>query len=311
MTMRDSKIVLIFLLACAASLQAQNNRSAVSVAGSDTNPCTPASPCRSIAYALTQTNLGGEVIALTSGGYGPFTVNQGVTVDVAPGVYAGITATTGDAIDVNGTTSDTVTLRGLTLNSLGATTGILNATGAHLHIERSQIFGFARWGILAFFDTTISDVTVRNCFEGITIDNAGQVVKATIVRAFVAGGGFTYIVNVGYPIGIHAQRNADVSVSHSVATDSYRGFVASDGGTLNLDNCVATHTYVGVWAVPALIAGGSGSLVRASAVMSTDNAFGFYRDPSSSFETWGNNRVFGNSVADVYMFGPLTPISQR
>jgi hypothetical protein len=311
MTMRYLKIVLLTFLVYAATAQAQNVRSAVSVTGSDANPCTPALPCRTISYALTQTILGGDVIALTSGGYGPFTVNQAVTVDVAPGVYAGVTATTGNAITVNGSASDIVTLRGLTMNSFGAPTGILNATGAHLYIERCQLFGFSSFGVLAFFDTTITDITVRNCFEGIKIDNAGAAVKATIVRAFVAGGGFTGIMNVGYPMGIHAQRNADVSVSHAVVTDYYNGFVASDGGTLNVADSVATHNYTGVWATPTLILGGSGSMVRASAVTATDNYFGFYRDPMSSFETWQNNRVYGNSFQNVYAFGPLTPITQR
>src|SRR5437870_9513770 len=63
---------------------AQNNRSAVSVNGSDANPCTTVSPCRSFGVALAHTNPDGEVIALDSGGYGAFTISQPVSVIGAP-----------------------------------------------------------------------------------------------------------------------------------------------------------------------------------------------------------------------------------
>src|SRR2546430_8585244 len=103
-----------------AAASGQLNRSAVSVTGSDTNPCTIAVPCRSIDYARMQTNAGGELIVLTSGGYGMFTVNQALTVEAAPGIYAGITATSGyDAIVIDAVPSDTVVLRGLSLNAAG------------------------------------------------------------------------------------------------------------------------------------------------------------------------------------------------
>src|SRR5438309_7295416 len=80
---------------------AQQNRTAVSINGLDTNPCTVASPCRSFTAAMAQTNAGGEIIAVDSGGYGIFSVDRAVSVLAAPGVYAGVTATSGDAITIN------------------------------------------------------------------------------------------------------------------------------------------------------------------------------------------------------------------
>jgi hypothetical protein len=312
--MRHTVIVLCIATATllnVAKAGAQLNRSAVSISGSDSNTCTTLSPCRSIAYALTQTNPGGELIALTSGGYGTFSVNQSVTIEVAPGVYAGITATTGTAISIGGASSDSVVLRGLTVNSLGATNGIASTGGARLYVEDCQIHGFANEGILSWFDISVVDTTIRNCNIGIKIDNASGPVKGTIDHVFIAGGGFIPGPNFSYPYGIFAWRNSDVSVSNTVVADVYRGFAAHDAAILNLESCIATHNYLAVWAGPTALCcpAGTGGFVRASNVTAVGNAFGFYRDPSATFETWGNNRVAGNTIADVYMFGPLTPVS--
>ena len=69
---------------CTGAL-AQNTRTAVSVSGNDMNSCTVPSPCRTFAKAITVTNSGGEIIALDSGGYGPFTIDRAVTVRPVPG----------------------------------------------------------------------------------------------------------------------------------------------------------------------------------------------------------------------------------
>src|SRR5688572_6672741 len=73
-----------------AASQATAARTFVSTTGSDANPCTNTQPCRNFAAAIAKTNAGGEVVALSSGGYGPFTIDKSVTVS-AVGVYAGIT----------------------------------------------------------------------------------------------------------------------------------------------------------------------------------------------------------------------------
>src|ERR671934_1739865 len=94
-------------------------RTFVSTSGSDANPCDRATPCRSFGAAIANTTAGGEVIVLDSGGYGPVTITKAVSIIAPPGIYAGITALSGDAIDVSAGTSDKVTLRGLTLNGIG------------------------------------------------------------------------------------------------------------------------------------------------------------------------------------------------
>src|SRR5437660_8336392 len=80
---------------------AQNTRSAVSVTGSDAATCTVPDPCRTFGAALSKTNSGGEVIVLSSGGYGPFTVSQAVTIVSPPGIYAAIAPASGIGISIS------------------------------------------------------------------------------------------------------------------------------------------------------------------------------------------------------------------
>jgi hypothetical protein len=306
--MRLQKVVLcvVVVLQCATTY-AQLNRSAVSITGSDSNPCTPAAPCRSIAYALTQTSSGGELIALTSGGYGPFVVSKSATIEAAPGIYAGITATSGTAISISAGASDTVVLRGLTVNSLGAASGIGSGGGAKLYVEQCTIHDFPNEGILSFFSIAIVDTTIRNCGFAIQIDNAGAAVNAVIDHVFIAGGGFA-AGPLGFSRGVFAWRNSHVAVSNTVVADVYFAFSAHDGGELNLEKCVATHDYTGIWAGPVML-GNTGGFVRVSNTMSVENTYGLYCDPAGTLESWGNNRSRGNTAGDVV--GTLSPVTSN
>lgn len=76
----SSLFAFTFMLLITASV-AQSQRTSVSTSGDDANTanlCSAAQPCRSFTAALTVTNTNGEIIALTSGGYGAVTINKGV-----------------------------------------------------------------------------------------------------------------------------------------------------------------------------------------------------------------------------------------
>src|SRR5438876_11546058 len=139
------------LLFC-ASLLAQNNRSAVSLTGNDAASCTVPDPCRTFDVAISKTNSGGEVIVLSSAGYGPFTVTKAVSIISPPAYHAAIAPTSGDAITIN-VDNALIVVRGLTLNgALGGTNGI-TFTGATtvsnttLYIENCAISGFGFNGV--------------------------------------------------------------------------------------------------------------------------------------------------------------------
>src|SRR5262249_26691740 len=81
---------------------------ASAIAGSDANVCCPVQPCRTLSRALELVSPDGEVTLLDSGGYGTVTVSQSVTIQAPPGIYAGITASTGDAVTVAASPADTI-----------------------------------------------------------------------------------------------------------------------------------------------------------------------------------------------------------
>src|SRR5438477_5833875 len=158
--------VLVVVLVSMSAL-AQNNRSAVSLTGNDAATCTVPDPCRTFDVAISKTNAGGEVIVLSSAGYGPFTVTKSVSIISPPAYHAAMAPTSGDAITIN-VDNALVVLRGLTLNgSLGGVNGITftgaaTASNTRLYVENCVISGlsnnglnFARNGTLFISNTTI------------------------------------------------------------------------------------------------------------------------------------------------------------
>jgi len=78
--------LLCFSLSLGANATAAVPRTFVSGSGSDSDPCTLLKPCRTFNRAISQTESGGEVVALDSAGYGTFTVNKAVPREGSSGI---------------------------------------------------------------------------------------------------------------------------------------------------------------------------------------------------------------------------------
>ncbi|MEO8675819.1 MAG: hypothetical protein ABI569_09580 [Casimicrobiaceae bacterium] len=274
---------------------AQLNRTAVSVIGNDVNNCAVVTPCRSFARAVSQTIPGGEVVALDSAGFGPFIADRSITVQAAPGVYAGITASAGSAVEIAAGASDKIVLRGLTINGLGtASAGIaFIGGGAEVQVENCLITGFVNWGILSYFAIRVQDTIVRESDIGIQIDNAGAAVNATLERVQVQNSA---------TFAVFSWRNARVAVRDSVATLSGVGFRAADSGVLNIENSLATENTTGVSAATLFSGGGT---VRISNTMVVNNSSTGVDVGTGTVETWTNNRIRGNATN---LSGSLTTV---
>src|SRR6516162_364077 len=111
-------------------------RTFVASYGNDANPCTFGSPCKTFQQAVNVVDVGGEVTAIDSAGFGPITITQAVTITSPDGVEAGIVpAAFGTAITVNAGANDAIVLRGLTLNGSGiGDTGVTFASGGSLTV---------------------------------------------------------------------------------------------------------------------------------------------------------------------------------
>src|ERR1700744_4288216 len=88
-------LALVAVLSAAPAL-AQRDRVFVASYGSDSNPCTFGSPCKTFQQAVNVVAAGGEVTAIDSAGFGPLNISKSVTVTSPNGVEAGIVAAAGD-----------------------------------------------------------------------------------------------------------------------------------------------------------------------------------------------------------------------
>jgi hypothetical protein len=202
----------------AASAQAQRDRVFVASYGSDSNPCTFGSPCKTFQNAVDVVAAGGEVTAIDSAGFGPVVISHAVTITSPNGVEAGIAAAaTGTAVTIQAGSGDTVVLSGLTLEGAGtAAQGVAFESGAKLEINNCIVRNFTNDGVLIdasaamsilISNTIISDngnygiglyslssgsiiaafdrVTVNNNGWGIVTTALGNSIEATIAESHI------------------------------------------------------------------------------------------------------------------------------
>ena len=274
-----------------ASAYALNNRSAVSVSGSDLNSCAVTSPCRSFSTALANTADGGEVIALDSAGYGPFTVNQSVTVSGAPGVHAAITASMGDGI---GITAGDVTLRNLVLiGTATANNGITNSGSGTLHIINCFIRGFPEDGISSSSAAIYVDhVHVQGNRFGIVVSFGSARINECAFDS-----------NLQIGIDILADVRMDVVktfVSGSQAGVNVVAPTPSLNPKITLDRCSLSLNADGIRAVGT----------NASTVWLTNSAF-FHNSIDLSTGTGVTIYTYGNNTIENVGTATLTTLAQQ
>jgi hypothetical protein len=323
--MRRLALVIAAVAAVTAALNAtpafaQAVRTFVSGHGTDSGTCGVGSPCRTFAYAITQTAPAGEIVVLDSAGYGAVTITQSLTITNPGGVEAGITASSGDAVTVAAGVQDTIALRGLSLLSNGGANGITLTSGGHLIITDCWVGGFSGNGIniqpnnplpspSIQVNVTVSRTVVsRNGGNGIYLATALSTLNVTVKGVFdhilAIDNGFGGIVASGGP------NEEGVSVSATV-TDSIAsgngnvGFLSfSTAGpvhpTMFIQNSKAVgNTFIGVHAT-------YGTIILTQVATFDNGSTGYFVDTSGVIETYGNNYI-----ADANNTGTLTPIAQQ
>jgi hypothetical protein len=290
-------------------------RTFVASTGSDAFPCSLTQPCRGFAAALVQTNPGGEIIVLDSAGYGPVTINKAVSIIAPAGIYAGITAGSGNGIVVNAPGGHVI-LRGLEINGLGTSTGsgILHQAGASLEIDRCTVSGFANdvnvidgpSGIrLLAGPVTIANTVVKNNLKGgITVlgANAQNMIRVTVVNSRVEGNGSGF--GDAQDAGVAALAGALVTVKDTVATGNFRGYSVCGNGqgqavgaAMSIENSLTTRNVVGLLAASNQVA----CAVRVSNTTITDNSlFGIEQQSGSVATSLGNNFVYDNAGGETF-----------
>src|SRR6516164_3570433 len=174
--------VLATALACSLASTPAHARARVFVAsyGDDSNPCTFGSPCKTFQQAVNVVDLGGEVTAIDSAGFGPINITKSVTITSPAGVEAGIAAPApgAAAITINtGSGNQIITLSGLTLDGAN----VSNSTG----ISFTGLIG----------NLTVRDCVIRNFkFDGIYFfpDGGGVLSVSNTLVSDNGSAGITY-----------------------------------------------------------------------------------------------------------------------
>jgi hypothetical protein len=265
--MISSKIASIGLAASlvailpAVSAQAQSPRTFVSAAGSDSNPCSFAAPCRHFQAAVNATSAGGEVDALDPAGYGPIVINQAVTIEGQGWSYIAPPAG-GNGITINAG-SGNVAIHGVSLNGAGitgGTNGIVFNSGSSLTVTDCVVQNFVGSGpsngngiLIAPMSGTI-DFTITNT----TASNNGNsgIAYAPPASTVTANGVIDHVVANANQFGfaIVNQFSTAGSTVVTVSNSIFKGniFTGLDFNTIStplkvsVDNVSASSNNVGI-----------------------------------------------------------------
>jgi hypothetical protein len=295
--------LLAIALACtffAATANAQSIRTFVSVAGSDSNPCSITQPCRHFQTAVNATAVGGEVDALDPGAYGSFTISQAITIEGQGWSYVAPPAN-GAAITITAS-SGTVTIRGVSLNGIGVAGayGIVFNSGAELQVINCVVRNFAANGIS--FGPTVSSTLVvsntfiaSNAFQGVIVapQAANLTVRAVLNRVELHNnfrGLYVYdFANSGGTI--------DVSAVDTVASNN-----STNGFEVETTAVGSPVTHLSLVRVTAAENGGAGvaaegpqSTIRLAESLLTANGQGWAQNGGSLVVSYGNNFIDGNT----------------
>ena len=169
---------------------ASATRPFVSATGSDTNPCTFSSPCRSFQHAHDVVTSGGEIDVLDPAGYGALTITGAISIQGHG--YAGLAVPSGNGLTINAGLTDKINLRGLLIDGVGTgDDGIVFNTGGSLNIQDCVIRNFAGAGI--HFLSTASVSTLFSVSDTLVADNGGNGIDVEPTGAVVVTGVFNRV----------------------------------------------------------------------------------------------------------------------
>jgi hypothetical protein len=243
-------IILLSIFVWSGAAEAQASRTWVSGVGDDANPCSRTAPCKTFAGAISKTAAGGEIDALDPAGYGAVTITKGITIDGGGGQVASILVSGTNGIVVQAGPSDVITLRNLRINGINGTgagglNGVRYLSGAALHVENCNIFGFTGDGINVATNTAaalfVTDTFLTDNANGIQIAPTAANARSLLVRVQAQD-------NSGFGFYVHpatASVGAGTVINDSSALMNGTG-IGVTGGTLFLGNSVIIRNNFGV-----------------------------------------------------------------
>jgi hypothetical protein len=272
--------------------------------GTDSNPCTRASPCLTFAAALAQTTAGGEINCLDAGGFGALTITKSISLLCDSSGEAGVLVSGTNGISVNALSTDVVYIKGIDFEGLNASpNGIQINTAAKVSIVNCRVRGFTTAGIGVTNSTSgilvnvVDSILADNPGEGIQAIPSGSVgtrVMITRTRA-LNNGGDGFMAN-GTMTTSAAGLRMTIRDSES-ANNGGDGFVAFTAGTIvqmMIDSSVSHNNNRGI------NASGTGATVRFTRSSITANAIGANQVGAGSALSYQTNSVDGNGTNGTF-----------
>jgi len=320
-------MLLATTIACllyAAPAQAQRERVFVASYGSDSNPCTFGSPCKTFQQAINVVADHGEVTAIDSAGFGPVAISHSVTITSPPGIEAGIAPTANIAsVQINAGASDVVVLRGLSLE--GATVGRLGIafySGAGLEIVDCLVRNFASDGIFvgAASGMNVTIVNTRSLDNGA----AGVDLEPTPGNNFaVSHISIDHLTATGNNFGVYGNTTTagefiGGSLTNSDVDDNISGGVSFTGGAADSTGIIFTirdtsisnywnNNFSASSSGIALSASGPSTTITLSRVQIGLSPTPIQINNSAQVMTFGNNDIPGPQ----FIQGSLSSVSEQ
>jgi hypothetical protein len=282
--------------------QAQAARTFVSANGSDSNPCSRAQPCRTLAGAILKTNAKGEINMLDPAGYGTVVIDKAISI-VNDGVgSAGVLVGAGlTGITINAGVDDAVNLRGLIIEGTGVgVKGIQFNTGKSLTIENCVIRNLTTHGILfvpnasstlAVSNTLVSDIP--NDYAIYVHPTGSGTVQAVFNRVEAHNSQSGIYLRGDLSTGTVKGTIEDSVASNHAQFAFYVGTVASLTPTsLMVVRSAALNSSTGIRAT------GPGATLRVAESVVTGNATTWFTANSGTLLSYGNNYMDGNGDGD-------------
>jgi hypothetical protein len=313
-------VLLAVALACPLfSEPAEAQRVFVSATGSDGNPCTFTSPCRTFQHAHDVTSSGGEIDVLDPAGYGAVAITKSISIQGHG--YSGISAgSSTTAVTINAAFTDTINLNGLLIDGGGVgVAGVQLNAGGTLSIENCLIRGFGNTGTginfapsgtgsFASSNLYLSNTLVSNNGIGVRIRSLDSSVVSVVLNKTELANNTASGLTVD---GTSATGAISVSVANSVIMGgvmsgafSSAGISAASAVGHSTVNVMVQGTSISNIAF-ALLSNGPNVTVRVSQSTITANDNAFVVSNGGGILTYGNNNVDGNG-SNVGSTGTLT-----
>jgi hypothetical protein len=306
--LRIAGSVLIAVLAASAGLAQQ--RTFVSGAGSDTNPCTFALPCRTFTRAESVTSSGGEVAALDAAQYDPFTITKAISIEAPAGASVSVPPA-GDGVTISAPTGANVALRGLTISADGAGQyGIHSNSNVTLNVENCVVNGFgASGGAGVEFDgngkLVVKETVARGNYFGISLNPGGGSSQAAF-DGVTLNSNFLGLIFGGSGLVTGAIRNSSIIGSTNYGIEVYGSSTGS--AYLDIEGCLIANNGYGLLANSP---GGQAGMTISNSLISHNASMGWNEVSGGFIFSRGNNSVVGNGASSPATLKVPTPNFQQ